>query len=150
MLGGGEHQKGFGPLVSLPVCAISRREVSVSSASTTTAPTGNTALEKALSLSLYMFWGSRSVDASGCVVCKDIGDKLQLKFKHVRDAFKPLNLQRPPAESSLRVRFFSTGSYPDGEPDRIHNSPSPQLRRRAGTFDVHRTTWGSMRAHIDL
>lgn len=25
---------------------------------------------------------------------EDIGDKLQLKFKHVRDAFKPLNLQR--------------------------------------------------------
>lgn len=25
---------------------------------------------------------------------QDIGDKLQLKFKHVRDAFKPLNLQR--------------------------------------------------------
>ena len=26
---------------------------------------------------------------------QDVGDKLLLKFKHVRDAFKPLNLQRP-------------------------------------------------------
>ena len=45
---------------------------------------------------------------------EDIGDKLQLKFKHVRDAFRPLNLQRPQGRRGLQNRAKKSGQGASG------------------------------------
>jgi len=51
---------------------------------------------------------------------QDIGDKLQLKFKHVRDAFKPLNLQRLGKITREEMRSFFRGfGHPKDVADRV-------------------------------
>lgn len=51
---------------------------------------------------------------------KDIGDKLKLKFKHVRDAFRPLNLQRLGKINREEMRSFFRGfGHPKDVADRV-------------------------------
>lgn len=51
---------------------------------------------------------------------QDIGDKLQLKFKHVRDAFRPLNLQRLGKINREEMRSFFRGfGHPKDVADRV-------------------------------
>lgn len=53
---------------------------------------------------------------------QDIGDKLQLKFKHVRDAFKPLNLQRLGRITRAEMRSFFRGfGHPQEVADRVYD-----------------------------
>jgi len=51
---------------------------------------------------------------------QDVGDKLLLKFKHVRDAFKPLNLQRLGKITREEMHNFFRGfGHPEEVADRI-------------------------------
>ncbi|CAE7333748.1 Calml3 [Symbiodinium natans] len=53
-------------------------------------------------------------------IMQDVGDKLHLKFKHVRDAFRPLNLQRHGKITREEMwNFFRGFGHPQEVADRI-------------------------------
>jgi len=53
-------------------------------------------------------------------IMKDIGEKLPLKFKHVRDAFRPLDLEQNGKIKPTEMRYFLRGfCYTDDIADRL-------------------------------
>ena len=55
---------------------------------------------------------------------QDIGDKLQLKFKHVRDAFRPLNLERQLGTKNDAIHL-GMGAYEDHPRQSVINHKYP-------------------------
>jgi Ca2+-binding EF-hand superfamily protein len=68
-------------------------------------------------------------------VMKDIGEKLPLKFKHVRDAFRPLDLSHDGKITQTEMRSFLRGfGWPHEVADRLFNALDED---QCGTVDFN-------------